>query len=187
MPKWSGYDYVHFEVQNPQKKAVQLYVEIRDQKTKDYWSRVNIYHLIQPGRHTISFPTTQYVGEKGARGRPLLKDQITHFIVSVGKNGPLIFDNFRLEKVDTSKVVFPGLKAIDFGPEDSPVMDGFTATIAIQQWQDKKLQERTPIIALTAHIMGAHKQQSKDIGMAAYLEKPVKLAEHEAVIQPYRG
>lgn len=66
---------------------------------------------------------------------------------------------------------------------EMPVMNGFEATQMIRQWQINKRQSITPIIALTAHIMGEHKQLSQDVGMADFLEKPVKLAELEAVIQ----
>ncbi len=69
---------------------------------------------------------------------------------------------------------------------EMPVMNGFDATQEILHWQDKKQQVITPIIALSAHIMGEHKQRAMDVGMQDFLEKPVKLAELESVIQRFR-
>ena len=69
---------------------------------------------------------------------------------------------------------------------EMPVMNGFQATEAILNWQKNKQQVATPIIALSAHIMGEHKQRALAVGMQDFLEKPVKLAELEAVIQRFR-
>ncbi len=70
---------------------------------------------------------------------------------------------------------------------EMPVMNGFDASEAIISWQRRKQQALTPIIALSAHIMGEHKQRAMDSGMQDFLEKPVKLAELESVIQRFVG
>jgi hypothetical protein len=123
---WTEYDYVHFDVFNPNGKPAGMYIEVRDSQTLDYWTRVNLNSVAPPGRSTITIPTALYVGEKSRPGRPLLRDQITRYVVSVGKDGPVFLDNFRLERLDTSSVTFDELRAWDFGPSDAPVMEGFT-------------------------------------------------------------
>jgi len=121
---FSQHDYFHFDVYNPQDEAVRLYVELRDAETKGYWTRVNLHTVVPPGRSTVSFPTQLFVGEKSRPGRLLLRDRITRFVVSVGERGPLFFDHFRLERLDTAAVRFEELHAWDFGPAGSPVMEG---------------------------------------------------------------
>jgi len=124
---WSGYDYVLFDVFNPSDSPKKICLEIQDTESKGYWTRVNFFNLAPPGKSTVRFPTRLYVGEKARPGRALLRDKITKFVVGLQNDGPLVFDNFRLENLDTSKHVFPGLTAFDFGPPDGPVMEGFRA------------------------------------------------------------
>ncbi|MGB2822353.1 MAG: hypothetical protein WBF17_15310, partial [Phycisphaerae bacterium] len=124
---FSQHDYFHFDVYNPQSEPVRLDVELRDAETKGYWTRVNLSTLAPPGASTITFPTQLFVGEKSRPGRPLLRDRITRFVVSVGESGPVFFDGFRLERLDTASVRFDDLVALDFGPPGSPVMEGFEA------------------------------------------------------------
>ena len=64
-----------------------------------------------------------------------------------------------------------------------PVMDGFEATRQIRQWERQSERESTPIIALTAHIMDEHKEQSLASGMNAHLAKPVEIHQLEATIR----
>ncbi|MFQ5809473.1 MAG: hypothetical protein ACE5JM_07630, partial [Armatimonadota bacterium] len=122
---WTEHDYVHFDVFNPNDRPAGLYIEVRDSQTRDYWTRVNLNSVAPPGQSTITIPTALYVGEKSRPGRALIRDQITRYVVSVGKDGPVYLDNFRLERLDTSSVTFDELLAWDFGPPDAPLMEGF--------------------------------------------------------------
>lgn len=122
---WSDYDYVLFDVFNPSDVPKKLIIEVHDKETKGYWTRVNFFNLAPPGKSTVRFPTRLYVGEKARPGRALLRDSVTRFIVGLQDEGPVIFDNFRLESLDTSEHVFPELNAFDFGPPDGPGMEGF--------------------------------------------------------------
>ena len=124
---FSQHDYLHFDVFNPKDSPVEVYVEIQDALTRDYWTRVNYSTVAPPGASTITMPTAIYVGEKSRPGRMLERSKITRFVVSVGQNGPIFLDNFRLERLNTAEVTFAGLLALDFGPQGSPLMDGFTA------------------------------------------------------------
>ena len=60
-----------------------------------------------------------------------------------------------------------------------PVMGGFEATEKIRQWEKKSnpidsLTFRTPIIALTAHVMLGDREKSLAKGMDDYVSKPLK-------------
>jgi hypothetical protein len=126
---WSGYDYLKADVYTDAKGPLELYVEVRDRETRDYWTRVNYTTVVPPGASTLIVPTALYVGEKSRPGRPLIMDGITRLVFSVGDKpeAPLFIDNLRLERdTETARVRFDGLWAFDLGPAGSPVMEGFT-------------------------------------------------------------
>ncbi len=127
---WLGYDYLKANFYTDAADPVQLYVEIRDTATRDYWTRVNYTTVVPPGKSTLTIPIKQlYVGEKSRPGRPLILGGITTLVFSIGDKppAPLFIDNVRLERDESlDQVVFDGLSAFDFGPSTGPVMEGFT-------------------------------------------------------------
>ncbi|MCB1645367.1 MAG: response regulator [Pseudomonadales bacterium] len=58
---------------------------------------------------------------------------------------------------------------------EMPVMDGFTATRHIRQWEEDNHCEPIPIVALTAHILPEQQQSCFDAGMDELLTKPVEI------------
>ncbi len=56
---------------------------------------------------------------------------------------------------------------------EMPVMDGFSATLKIREWESENAKKSTPIIALTAHVESSYKQRCFDSGMDMYLCKPI--------------
>ncbi len=126
---WTGYDYLKADVYTAARRPLELYVEVRDRETRDYWTRVNYTTVIPPGASTLIIPTALYVGEKARPGRLLLLDGINRLVFSIGDTpeAPLFLDNLRLERdTQTARVRFDGLWAFDVGPAGSPVMEGFT-------------------------------------------------------------
>jgi CheY-like chemotaxis protein len=57
-----------------------------------------------------------------------------------------------------------------------PVMDGYTATRVIREWESRSALPPTPIIALTAFALKEDVQKSLDAGCDAHLSKPIKKA-----------
>ncbi|GIU18651.1 two-component system sensor histidine kinase/response regulator [Shewanella sp. MBTL60-112-B1] len=55
-----------------------------------------------------------------------------------------------------------------------PVMDGFTATEKIREWENQHSLSRLPIIALTASVLDQDIQRCYQSGMDDYLAKPFK-------------
>ncbi|MBV8130254.1 MAG: hypothetical protein JO114_21605 [Planctomycetaceae bacterium] len=127
---WLGYDFLKADLYTEARKPLDLYVEIRDAATRDYWTRVNYSTVVPPGQSTLVIPIKQlYVGEKSRPGRMLDLAHITRLILAIGDApaAPLFLDNLRLERDDSpSRVVFEGLHAFDFGTSTSPVMEAFT-------------------------------------------------------------
>jgi len=126
---WTGYDYVKADVHTDAKNPLELYFEVRDTATQDYWTRVNYTTIVPPGSSTLIIPTALYVGEKSRPGRPLILNGITRMVFSISDQpeAPLFIDNVRLERdTETAKMLFDGLWAFDLGLGSSPVMEGFT-------------------------------------------------------------
>jgi len=57
---------------------------------------------------------------------------------------------------------------------EMPVMDGFEATRRIRAHEQREHLPRTPIVALTAHILDNHRLEGMAAGMDDYLAKPVQ-------------
>lgn len=66
---------------------------------------------------------------------------------------------------------------------EMPVMDGFEATRKIREWEVENAHLSTPIIALTAHIMDEHKEQSLAAGMNGHLAKPVEISQLQSTLK----
>ena len=57
-----------------------------------------------------------------------------------------------------------------------PVMDGFTATREIRDWERRQARPPTPIMALTAYTLKGDQEKCLEAGCDRYLTKPVKKA-----------
>lgn len=57
---------------------------------------------------------------------------------------------------------------------EMPVMDGFTATARIIEWENASGVTHTPIIAMTAHAVEQYQQRCIEAGMDAHLSKPTQ-------------
>ncbi len=57
-----------------------------------------------------------------------------------------------------------------------PVMDGYTATQQIRQWEAATARLPVSIVALTAYALQAEAQKSLDAGCTAHITKPIKKA-----------
>ena len=66
---------------------------------------------------------------------------------------------------------------------EMPVMDGYTATQAIRQFEVKQARQQTiPIIALTAHALPVNQIRCLDVGMTTVLTKPIDFDELKSTL-----
>ncbi|MCP4692547.1 MAG: response regulator, partial [Desulfobacterales bacterium] len=93
--------------------------------------------------------------------RAFLKD--TPYTLDLAVNGKIAVEKFTTGSYD--------LVLMDI---EMPVMDGYTATTVIREWEKENDVEPTPIIALTAHALMAHARKSLEAGCTAHLTKPIK-------------
>lgn len=128
---WLGYDYLTFEVENEGSAITDFYVEIRDHLTSDYWSRVNWYDVLAPGRNRIRIPLQIFVGERIQvnPSRRLDLSHITRLVLSFPSAGHYRLSAVRLEE-EPFKCSRPDwLHAFDFGIPSSPVLLNFEPVV----------------------------------------------------------
>lgn len=67
-----------------------------------------------------------------------------------------------------------------------PVMDGYTATRLIREWEQANKRRKTPIVALTAFGMAEEERKSFEAGCTDHLTKPIRKATLLAAIAEHR-
>jgi len=66
---------------------------------------------------------------------------------------------------------------------EMPVLDGFSATQQLRAWEVGNQRIRTPVVALTAHILTEHKERARQAGMDGHMAKPVELSQLRELIE----
>jgi len=66
---------------------------------------------------------------------------------------------------------------------EMPILDGFSATQQLRAWEVGNQRIRTPIVALTAHILAEHKERARQAGMDGHMAKPVELSQLRELIE----
>jgi signal transduction histidine kinase/CheY-like chemotaxis protein len=66
---------------------------------------------------------------------------------------------------------------------EMPVLDGFSATEQLRVWEAAEQRPRTPVVALTAHILTEHKERAREAGMDGHMAKPVELSQLRDLIE----
>lgn len=87
----------------------------------------------------------------------------THYEIETAENGIIAFDKFKKSKYD---VILMDIQM--------PVMDGYTATHLIRQWENDKKLKPTIIIALTAFNLESDITKSLKAGCNTHITKPIR-------------
>ena len=103
--------------------------------------------------------------EDNADNRLLIEAFLKKFPVEIdeAENGQIAVDKFKSKEYD---IVLMDMQM--------PVMDGFTATKTIRDWEKKNHRSEIPILALTAYAMKEDRNKTMGVGCSDYLTKPVK-------------
>ncbi len=136
---WTGYDYLKIDIYNFDPGPKQIYIELQDDQSYDYWSRVNYYTYVTPGWSTIQIPLQIYVGEKSMlqQRRRLDPANIRRFVVGFFEDpGDFLVDNIRLDIEPPYASDFSRLLKLDFGISTSPIFYGFTPVVSSTTYQD---------------------------------------------------
>jgi len=105
------------------------------------------------------------LAEDSEDNRLLIKTYLkqTPHCLEMAENGEIAVEKFQQGEYD--------LVLMDM---NMPVMDGYTATRTIRQWEAREGKPATPIIALTAFALKEDEQKSIAAGCDAHLTKPIK-------------
>ncbi len=98
----------------------------------------------------------------------------TPYQVDIAENGEVAVEKFRASKFD---LVFMDVQM--------PVMDGYTATGLIREWEQDNGLVTTPVIALTAHATKEDENKSFRAGCTGHLTKPIKKVRLLEAIRQY--
>ena len=66
---------------------------------------------------------------------------------------------------------------------EMPILDGFSATQQLRAWEVSHQRVRTPVVALTAHILSEHKERARQAGMDGHMAKPVELSQLRELVE----
>ncbi len=135
---WSAYNVLKFEVFVPGDQPAQLYLCLKDDSAHGYFSWINRYLTIAPGRRTLEFDFAELRRGEGSPKdmldtSPFHWNAVQQALISAPSGRTLIAD-VRLEKV--AREVTEGIHAFDFGPEASPTFPGFTPVTPQSDYTD---------------------------------------------------
>lgn len=66
---------------------------------------------------------------------------------------------------------------------EMPVLDGFSATEQLRAWEAAEQRPRTPVVALTAHILHEHKERARQAGMDGHMPKPIEMSQLRELVE----
>ncbi|QIK37892.1 response regulator [Caldichromatium japonicum] len=105
----------------------------------------------------------------------VVDDNLTNLIVTQG-----ILEKLGYTKIDTAESGFNAIELLACNPYDlvlmdgqMPEMDGFETTRRIRHGEVEVLDPEVPIVAITALVMPCDVQRCLEVGMNAYISKPV--------------
>jgi PAS domain S-box-containing protein len=87
----------------------------------------------------------------------------TPFVIDIADNGSDAVEKYKTAAYD--------LVLMDI---QMPVMDGYTATKTIREWERSNKRDPTPVLALTAYALQEEIRKSYDAGCNGHLTKPIK-------------
>jgi signal transduction histidine kinase/DNA-binding response OmpR family regulator len=151
---------------------------VKPVKRAELREAINLALRHAPVQPETPAPARPQIGEGQGAMRILLVDdsadnrllveaylKTTPYQIDLAENGEVAVEKFKAGNYD--------LVLMDM---QMPVMDGYTATRTIRQWESQSGLKPTPIIALTAFALKEEVQKSLDVGCDAHLAKPIRKA-----------
>ncbi|MFM1813474.1 MAG: hypothetical protein RLZ98_169 [Pseudomonadota bacterium] len=141
--------------------------------------RAAVVELASSGHGAVAEPDTRFAGmtalvaDDSATNREVLREALARFGVDVhcAENG-----------AEALAAARGGRYGIVFMDGSMPVMDGFEAARAIREWEHQEGLALVPIVAVTAHVIGAQADAWRKAGMDDCITKPFTLAQIEACL-----
>jgi two-component system sensor histidine kinase/response regulator len=199
MPGMNGFEVAEAIKQDPTLVSTTLMMLTSDTRGGDFATARKLgleAYLVKPVkradlREAINLALSQATGpsEVPAPARPqVLADQrsLGILLVDDSADNRLLVESYlktspyKLDLAENGEVAVEKFKSGHYDlvlmDMQMPVMDGYTATATIRQWESQSGLRPTPIIALTAFALKEEVQKSLDAGCDAHLTKPIKKA-----------
>jgi len=127
---WQAFDNLTLIIHSKHKDIVNLHIDIFNEQSKDYTTRVNLVRYIHLGDNKLIIPLEQlYSGDKSRPGSKFKLNEVKKIKLYLEQNSTqaIILNTITLYKDNSIKsILFKGLHAFDFGTSQSPLMPGFT-------------------------------------------------------------
>jgi CheY-like chemotaxis protein len=135
--------------------------------------------------------TQAFTKANGKAERPL-----NILLVEDNEDNRLLISAYLKKLPHTLEIAVNGQEAVDkiregrsydivFMDVQMPVMDGYTATRHIRNWENDHQLKHTVIVALTAHALREDEQKSIAVGCDGHLTKPIKKQEFLNALQKF--
>ncbi|MEG3639371.1 ATP-binding protein [Magnetococcus sp. PR-3] len=144
------------------------------------------FHVLLPlasSRHTPP-PSVKKQSSKPSTPAATLSKPLRILVAEDSEENQMVVRSFLSNMPYEITIVENGLEALNAVKQDNfdlvlmdlqmPVMDGYTATAQIRQWELSQGQPKAPILALTAHALDKDREASHAAGCNAHLTKPIR-------------
>lgn len=105
------YDNIEFNLYNPTNEKKEFYLVFEDNRSNDYWSKLNFKTTIIPGENHLSFNLKRYVGERGsirhARGINYKKLKKMFMVINPDQNKNIKYKITNLKYTNNLQVKLP--------------------------------------------------------------------------------
>ncbi len=133
--------------------------------------------LTAVGWKETSYPEAKPKSEKAGRSlRILVADDAEENLLVV--ESFLKTTPYRVDTADNGRIATEKFQSTEYDlvlmDMQMPVMDGYTATRLIREWEKEAGRERCPILALSAYAMTGDTEKSIEAGCDGHLAKPIR-------------
>ena len=140
-----------------------------------------------PVKLAVSAPRAVEVADGAPRGSPHAVHPLRLLVVEDSNFSFGVFQVYVREEGHAVSRALNGAEAVDMVKAneydiivmdvDMPVMDGYTATRTIREWETRQGRTRTPIVMLSADSASRQRSIGASAGCSGYLTKPVPKSE----------
>jgi len=159
-----------------------LQLEIVDYMTKFIQPDVLLKKIYAALGYEI--PAKTKVSEPSPEQKPGTQKGLKVLLVEDSEDNRLLIQLYlnktqhQLETADNGKVAVEMFKKKRYHlvlmDMQMPVMDGYTATGKIREWEEKQNRMQTPIVALTSNALKGDMEKCLEAGCSDYISKPIK-------------
>lgn len=143
---WSEYDHLNLKVQNPSSKPVEFSIVLKDNRSTNYWSRLNFTTQLSPGINNLKFQLNQLLGERGSvrhqRTLNLKKLDDLFFVLDQDDKSKGKVKDVIIEKIFLSSngmlTPSPGMRSFDFTQVSAEKDHDYTSVTSQDIYNEEK-------------------------------------------------